>query len=598
LKNIPQKIIDHKKSLTKAFYYLVIDWWESHSGLKIVKEDIVNISSTRINVTYTFDADEVTAKKESIVDELCKGANVAGFRKGKVPRNIILSKFRDSIKRELDSNFVNKSLEALNSAQSKWIVVSVDEMKRDDADGEVVCSFVVEAIPDFEPADYKTISIAPIAVEVSESEVDDEIRNLLRKDAEYEAVDREVRERDFVKLSYAGRFEDGTEVASIGGIPAIYGSQGNTWEEAGNASVGVRAIVDGLIGTKAGDKISVTQKFESDFEVHALAGKVVNYDVEIIEVRECVLPEITETLLESFSVKTEEELRSSVRTSLLNHKTSQARFTQRNEIVDKLCELTEMEIPAVAVDREATNLMNEFTSKRISEGARETDMKSKSQEIFNAFKPAAAKRVKIGAILDKIAKSEHIEITTEDVEAMIWQDVYAKKLDVNHYVTELKSSASKIADIRRRALHGKTLDRLMMILCEDLADEAARKKVDAEREKVDAESSADGTNLEENAEQFESKFAADESNVVEKEGGVSLESELAVDADGNESAQNADSEGMVPIRSWRAAEKKSPESGQGSQMRHGRDADRIDRPSKADATRNSAPMHRYSRKIP
>ncbi|MDR1890986.1 MAG: trigger factor [Puniceicoccales bacterium] len=436
-----------------------------------MKEEIENISDTRLNVVCTFDASEIAAESESIVSKFCKEANIPGFRKGKVPRNIILSKFSDGIKKQLDSDIINKVLDTLNS-KTEWNIVSIVDVKHENVDGGMICTVTLDIIPEFEMSDYKSLSIDPINVVVEEQEVQNEVRNTLRRYAKYEIVERKSKAGDFVKLNYTGKFDDGSLVADTKSIPAIYGTQTNTWEEAGNTAMpGVRAIIDGIVGVKAGGKKTVSQQFETNFEVVELAGKTIVYDLEIIEVRECVLPELTEDMLRTLEVKSREELYEKSKQLLTNYKTSQARFNQREELVTKLIESVDVKIPESALDGEATNLMDEFVDRKIRSGANLDDISKRSQEIFDGLKPIAMQRVKIKAILDKIAKDEKIEPLQNDIEKMILQDVYTAGLDINKYIAELRRDNNKIIDLRRRTLRGKTLDHLMYMLCKDLRQE-------------------------------------------------------------------------------------------------------------------------------
>jgi trigger factor len=432
--------------------------------------EIVNISDTRRSVTYGFSSDEVAAVRESEIDKLCKQVKVSGFRPGKVPRSVILVKFADVLRGRLNSSIIDMAINRLNSEHGDWRIVSIIDAKREDAEENVICTLTVDVIPDFELPNYEDVSIVPIVVSVLEEEVDAEIRDILRGHAKYEVVDREAKNGDFVKLNYVGKFADGESVEESGGIPPIYGSQTNTWEEAGSRSApGVRAIVDGVVGVKAGDKKTVSQGFGDDFEVSALAGKTIFYDLEIIEVRECTLPELSEDLLKTIGAGSEDDLREKIRASILDRKTSQERLRQREELTAKLLDAADIKVPESSVDSEAAALMNDFADSQVRSGTNPSEVKEHSQEIFDIFKPIATTRVKLGIILDGVAKREKIEISTEDVENVLWHDIRTKKIDTGKYVAELKRNSSKIVDLRRRALRSKALDHLMTIACKDTA---------------------------------------------------------------------------------------------------------------------------------
>jgi trigger factor len=407
----------------------------------------------------------VTAEKESIIGSICKDSSIHGFRKGKAPRGVILSKFSDAIEKRLHSSIIDKSFNLLNEKQKSFTITSVVDVKREEVEDGMVCTLVVDIIPEFELPDYGSISVDPIDVVVDDSEVENGIKNILRQHAKYVHVDRTAEPGDFVKLSYGGKFSDGARVEDNKAIPAIYGTQTNTWEEAGSTSApGVRSIIDGIVGAKAGDTMTVSQTFDEVFEVPELAGQTISYEFEVGEVRECVLPELTDDILKTMEVKSKDELRARVRSSIANIKTSQARFRQREELTSKLLDMVDIKVPDTSVDIEAELLTTDFINSRMRHGNNLAGIGNHVQEIFGSFRPLAATRVKLGALLDKIAANEKIEVESADIENMVWQDVYAKGLDVDKYVGELKRDSIKLSDIRSRALRGKTLDLLISSL--------------------------------------------------------------------------------------------------------------------------------------
>jgi FKBP-type peptidyl-prolyl cis-trans isomerase (trigger factor) len=96
---------------------------------------------------------------------------------------------------------------------------------------------------------------------------------------------------------------------------------------------------------------------------------------------------------------------------------------------------------------------------------------------LDKFRPSARTGVKIGAILDKIAEKEKIEIAGADLEALVFQDARIRKIDPIRYVNEIKKDSERVASLRRRALRGKTLDYLMVTACQDLKQDKAESEV-------------------------------------------------------------------------------------------------------------------------
>jgi trigger factor len=433
-----------------------------------VKEEITNVSDTRLSIAYAFDSDEIAAESESVIGEFCKEVNFPGFRKGKVPKNIVLAKFSEGIDRQLKANITQKAIKSLEKKDEQWSIVSIVNISHDNTPEGMACTLTVDIIPQFELPDYKNISLGPLEMTIAEQEVDNAVKSVLKQSARYVPVDREAKAGDYVRLNYCGQLDSGENVAAIGTIPTIYGTQSNTWEEAGNTiSPGVHAIVEGIIGTKAGDRKTVSQKFDEEFAIPELRGQNVTYDLEIIEVRECILPELTDDFLQTLSVKSESELHERTRDLMVNHKISQGRIKQREELIGKLVEGTSIKIPQSSIDEEDVLMLNEFANQQIKSGANSGEIERYSQNILDAFRPAAEVRKKLSAILDKIAEKENIRISNADFENAILQNIHAQKLDANKYIAELKHDTRKLSDLRMRILRGKTLDHLLSMITKD-----------------------------------------------------------------------------------------------------------------------------------
>ncbi|MDR3143921.1 MAG: trigger factor [Puniceicoccales bacterium] len=444
-----------------------------------MKEKIVNVGDTRVNFVCTFTAAEVDAERESIIGKFCAEANVPGFRRGKVPKNIALMKFSDAIEKQLEASIANKTIEAFHSKQSNFAYASVINVEHGRDSDANVCTLSLDVIPKFTLPDYLNIPVTQIDDSISERDIDDEVRRFLKQYARYSTVDRAAEMGDFVKLNYSGKFADGSSVADGGTIPAIYGTQTNTWEEAGDHNSNqVRAIVDGILGAKPGDRKVVSEKFDKNFPVAQLAGKIVNYELEIFEVRECILPTLSDDMLGAFSVKSEAELREKMRTSLAATKKERAQSSRLDEFVSKLCSMCDVKIPESLLLEEATKLTNNLASHRMSRGASVSEMRNHPKQIFDGLMPIAEQHVKIGVILDEIAKIEKIEISTQEIENIMWQEISMQRTDANKYIGELKRDSSKVMELRRRTLRSKTLNHLMSEISKNPKNKSASETVD------------------------------------------------------------------------------------------------------------------------
>lgn len=439
-----------------------------------MKKEIININTTRINFICTFDKQEEATIREQVIQKFCKEAKMPGFRQGKVPQNIVVAKMSPGISQEIESTITNKTFQELEQDAKTINVASIVDIKNDRNDDGFSCTLSLDIFPEFELTNYRDIRIEKKEIVVPDSEIDDEIKSILRQYAKYEVVERPANKGDFVKLSYAGTFEDGALVSDNKAIPAMYGTQENTWEEAGDEKdIGVRAIVDGIVGAKAGDKLTVTQHFDEKCQIPELVNKTVTYKLEISEIRECVLPDVNEEMLKSLHVESEDDLKNKVKDVLQHRKASQQKNEHREQLVTILSDNTTFDIPESAIETESKILLQDLFDTQLARGTKLDDLKAASDEILKNLHPAATSRVKIRIILEKIAKKENIDVSANDVENMIWHDIRSKRLNIDKYVAELKKDRKKLSHVRSRALCNNVLTFLEKIACGDDSQETS-----------------------------------------------------------------------------------------------------------------------------
>lgn len=432
-----------------------------------MKKDIKNISDTCVEVIVSFDKEAIAKKELDAINEICKNANVPGFRAGKVPAAVAKAKFGSNIKDMLKSELVRDAIKDLEDDKTLNVYM-VTDVKTEDCDSGIICTLKVDIEPQFELPDYKALSVTINEETASEKEVEDVILDLKKNYSKYNVVERNVKNGDFVKVSYCGKLENGDEIASKFPNLKIYGTQNSTWEEAGNKeSYGVHCIADGVIGMVKGDKKTVTTTFPEDLEAKDLAGKKATYDIEVLEVRERELPELDAEFLKTLNVESEEILRKNIKENLTTKKNENAYLEKRDTLLDDIEKSINFQIPSSAIDKETASMMRIFIKQQLSKGAKHSDLAKEEENIAQAMRNSAVERAKLGFILDKIAKIEKIEVENSDLEKMLMQDAMMQRVRPEQLVKELQNNRDIVFDMRSRVLRGKTLDFLMKIAIEN-----------------------------------------------------------------------------------------------------------------------------------
>ena len=424
-----------------------------------MKFTVEDINTTRKAVIVTIPSSTVAEQEAALLKEFAGQVKVPGFRPGKAPASIVKAQFGKGIADELNTKVVQAGYKfAADEAGLK--IYNLVDVKADTvtAGKEAVIRYEVDLAPEFEAPEYKGLELADEAVVVSEDDVEQGVERVRSQSAKFDVVERAAAKGDYVKLSYAGTI-DGKPVAEFAPGAHLYTGQKSTWEEAGaEEGLGVKAIVAGIVGKKAGDKAEFTQEFDADFEIEALRGKKAVYAVEIFEVRAKVLPELDEAFLKQLNVKDVEEFKAQIRTGIEGQKKNEALAKKRQDAIEALNAKVEFDLPESAVEREAYNIFVEFANMQLRSGVDAKEIEAQRDELLAGSKDAAKTRVKTQFVLAKIAEKEGLKVEQEELNRRIVQEAYAARTPVDKFVKELSKDRGRVADMQRWVLFNKALD--------------------------------------------------------------------------------------------------------------------------------------------
>jgi trigger factor len=218
-------------------------------------------------------------------------------------------------------------------------------------------------------------------------------------------------------VNYTGTCE-GKPILELAPTAKGLTEQKGFWLDVGGNTF-IPGFAEQLVGAKAGDKRTVNVDFPADFVTPQLAGKKGTYEVEVVEVKEKVLPEINEEFAKSYGAASLEKLREGVRKDLENELEYKQNSGIRNQVVRSLLNRVNFELPESAVNRETRNVVYNIVQENAKRGiSRDTIEKSKD-EIYAAATQGAKDRVKISFVLQKIAEKEDIKVSQEEIAARI-----------------------------------------------------------------------------------------------------------------------------------------------------------------------------------
>jgi len=379
-----------------------------------VNVTVENMAACRKLVRIEVDAAAVDAQFESITKEFMKQVALPGFRPGKAPKAMVLKKYEADIaeeaKRKLTSENYRKAVE-----EQKLDVLQTVDLKEGEFGRGKPYKFdaTVEISPEFQLPDYKGLSAKREAQKVTPEDIEKALNVLREQRTDYKTVARPLASGDIAVVNYTGTCE-GKPITDLAPTAKGITEQKNFWVSADGAGF-IPGFAAQLIGAKAGDKRTVNVDFPADFVTQQLQGKQGVYEVEVIEVKEKVLPELNDEFAKSFGAEDLEKLREGVTKDLENELNYKLDSSVRNQIVRALMDKVTFDLPQTAVAQETKNVVYDIVRENSKRGVGREIIEKEKDQIYAAASQGAKERVKRAFLFRKIAEKEDIKVSNEEI---------------------------------------------------------------------------------------------------------------------------------------------------------------------------------------
>lgn len=400
--------------------------------------EVKKIENAKVELTCTVDGDKWSSAIKKAFKKLSANLEVKGFRKGQVPESIVKKHITDEqVQFEAAQDVAQEAL-VEGIKENNLELIDRPELKIDSVNADACkLTFVCPVTPDVKLGDYKKLEYKVEEVSVSDGDVEAEIDKLKEQKAELEIKeDGTVEKGDITVIDFEG-FKDGV---------AFEGGKGENYELTIGSGQFIPGFEDQLIGMKAEEEKEINVSFPEDYHVEDLKGKPVVFKVKLHEIKKKVLATIDDELVKDLKIKdvnTVDELKNYIKDNLLKNKKFEAENKATEELLNKLIEGSEIDIPEVMISREQEQLVNDYSQRFMSQGITlDQFMKITGQtldQMKEGFKPEAIKRIKTTLCLGELSKIEKLEPTAEDI-AKQYEDM-AKQYnmqvdDVKKYVTD------------------------------------------------------------------------------------------------------------------------------------------------------------------
>jgi len=212
-----------------------------------------------------------------------------------------------------------------------------------------------------------------------------------------------------------------------------------------------------LIGAQAGDKRTVNVDFPADFVTKELQGKKGTYEVELVEVKEKVLPPVDDELAKKFGAENLEKLKEGVRTDLENELKYSKSKAVRQQVVQSLLEKLNFDLPETAVANETRNVVYDLVRQNTQRGVNRDIIEQQKDQIYAAAAGNAKERVKLAFLVGKIAAQEKIQASQEDVIKRAQQLAMMYQMPFDQFIKDLQKR-NGVNELYEQVMHEKVLE--------------------------------------------------------------------------------------------------------------------------------------------
>ena len=391
--------------------------------------------------------------------------SLPGFRRGKAPRKLIEAQYGANFFYEEAINHIFPDVYEEAIDELKLDVVSRPTIDVENINKETGVKFIVEVTvtPEVTLGQYKGLKVEKEPVEVTEEEVEKELKSIQEKNARLvEVTDRAAENGDVAKISYLG---------TVDGV-AFEGGQADNHD----LTLGSHAFIEGfeeqIVGHNVGDKFDVNVTFPEAYHAPELSGKAAVFAVELKGLSKRELPELNDEFAEDVSeFSTLDEYKASIQDKLKKEKEEKAKQIQSDKLLDAAIANCTMDVPQVMYDNKIDQMMREFEENITRQGLTMDIyckyMGTTKEDVKENFRETSEKSVRARLMLEQIVKEENLTVSEE-----------ALKEEIGRFGESYGIDAEKMIEMFREedkeALKEDMLVKQALKLIEDSAEEVEK----------------------------------------------------------------------------------------------------------------------------
>jgi len=415
-----------------------------------VDVSVETLKGLETRLTITLPSETFEERLDVKLKEAKNKARLPGFRPGKIPLKEIRRRFGPSLRAELAGEMMQSSFyeaiaqESLNPAGPPTL-----EVKTMDPNADLEFTATFELVPSVEVADLSKVEIKRPSTEITDDDIEKMVERLKEQRISYEPVERASQADDQVTVDFEGSL-DGELVESAKGSDASFViGKGQMIED----------FEKGATGLSKDEETKFEAVFPENYRAEELRGKTVEFSLTMKEVKEPKLPELNDEFFKEFGVEEggEEAFRKEVLSNMEKELDNSVKNQLKQQVMDKLGELHDFEIPAPMISREIQVLKDQMMGQfQQPPGGRQNELNLPDE----LFKDQAEKRVKLGLVVNEIISKFELEVDQEKLDQHL-QELASSYAEPEQVIGWYRGNPEQMQNLEMGVLEDQVVDHII-----------------------------------------------------------------------------------------------------------------------------------------
>jgi len=409
---------------------------------------VEDLSEVKKKVTVEVPQDKVLELIDSQYRDLKKTVQIKGFRKGKVPLEILRSYFKQQVEADAAKKIIEETLEP-GLEEKKIVPVSVVKIEPDAVEAGKPFRYTaeIEVPPSIKAKDYKGLELKKYRREVSEQQIEERLQTLRERNARLSPIteSRGVKEGDHLVVDVKAEAEE--EVIQALTVTDYHLELGRNFY--------LPDFDSKLEGMKPEETKKLSIDLPADFPRKNLQGKTATFEVTVKEAKERILPDMDDDFAKDLGeYDSLEQVRVDIGEDLRNLAASQSKKEIEDQIIDFLIEKNDFEVPDSMVENQVDRFLNQSLQGLVARGIDPKRLPAPSEAQRAQIRPSAIRTVKAALVLKAIAEQEKIEVSDEELQAGIEERAVQIGLSADYLKDQLESN-NMLEELRATLLQDK-----------------------------------------------------------------------------------------------------------------------------------------------